>query len=325
MLNEPTPAPGTGLTRDRARRRSGRNWARTTTTTGSATTPTTSPRRRPAPASTRATRTCRGSTRSARAAHIPPPRAGILANLRAFPPTGKPGEVWNHGVGKYTARLHAIPGAGPRRVASSWSSSATRGRASTKKDPKPRINSYEYALSYGLDGEVDESGGAACDWIAAGGDAMFAPMNLMEVAESRWQGQNPLVTEANVRSLDLANGGGTGAATRFAGVGRRLSVRSGPTRPASPRGSPRRWGATPRTLPAGPCCGSSAATERRPSPTSGGPDRRGLRDIRPSRRPPDADLRPGGPLWARMVVGRPHRALDGDAERRGSSSAGCRG
>jgi hypothetical protein len=45
---------------------------------------------------------------------------------------------------------------------------------------------------------------------------MFAPMNLMEVAESRWQGQNPLVTEANVRSLDLANG--AGARTGFVGA-----------------------------------------------------------------------------------------------------------
>jgi hypothetical protein len=36
----------------------------------------------------------------------------------------------------------------------------------------------------------------------------------MEVAESRWQGHNPLVTESNVRALDLANGGGA----RFAGV-----------------------------------------------------------------------------------------------------------
>jgi hypothetical protein len=32
----------------------------------------------------------------------------------------------------------------------------------------------------------------------------------MELAESRWGGHNSQVTEANVRSIDLANGGGAG-------------------------------------------------------------------------------------------------------------------
>ena len=41
-----------------------------------------------------------------------------------------------------------------------------------------------------------------------GGEALFAPLNVLELVESRWAGHNGQVTEANVRSLDLANGGG---------------------------------------------------------------------------------------------------------------------
>jgi hypothetical protein len=32
-------------------------------------------------------------------------------------------------------------------------------------------------------------------------------LNVLELVESRWAGHNPQITEANVRSLDLANGG----------------------------------------------------------------------------------------------------------------------
>jgi hypothetical protein len=149
-------------------------------------------------------------------------KIALLANLRAFPPTGSPEEVWNHGVGKYTARLHAVPGAGERRVRVELEVVANTGSNLNDSDPKPRINRYEYVLIYGMDGEVDESAAWQCDWISAGGDAIFAPQNLMEVAESRWQGHNPLVTEANVRALDAANGGGqrfAGAAPTFRPVG----------------------------------------------------------------------------------------------------------
>ena len=40
-------------------------------------------------------------------------------------------------------------------------------------------------------------------------------MNVLELVESRWGGHNQQVTEANVRSIDLANGGGFGG--RLAG------------------------------------------------------------------------------------------------------------
>ena len=70
------------------------------------------------------------------------------------------------------------------------------------------------------------------DWISVGGEAMFAPLNLLEVVETPLAGPQPDVTEANVRSLDLANGGGYGG--RLAGPPRPPSARSAPTRPAGP-------------------------------------------------------------------------------------------
>ncbi len=81
------------------------------------------------------------------------------------------------------------------------------------QDDKDRVILYEYTLVYGLDGRVDETNPAAADWISVGGEALFAPLNILELVESRWQGHNPYVTEANVRALDMANGGGLG---RFA-------------------------------------------------------------------------------------------------------------
>ena len=78
------------------------------------------------------------------------------------------------------------------------------------QDDKDRVIYYEYSLVYGLDGKVDETNPAAADWISVGGEALFAPLNILQVIESRWQGHNPYVTEANVRALDMANGGGGG-------------------------------------------------------------------------------------------------------------------
>jgi hypothetical protein len=134
----------------------------------------------------------------------------LLGNLRAFPPTGKINEVWNHGIGKYTAKYHAVPGAGARQVRIELEILGNSGSNLNESDPKPRINTYQYILVYNTAGDVDETAANLCDWISVGGEAMFAPLNLMEVVESRWQGHNPMVTEANVRSLDLANGGGSG-------------------------------------------------------------------------------------------------------------------
>ncbi|MBX6313983.1 MAG: hypothetical protein IRY99_13860, partial [Isosphaeraceae bacterium] len=147
--------------------------------------------------------------------HIRGRRQALLANLRAFPPTGTPGEVWNHGVGKYTAKFHPVPGKGERAVLISLELVANTGSNLNNSDNKPRINTYQYTLVYDMNGNVDLTPGTS-DWIAVGGEAMFCPLNVMEVVMSRWQGHNPFVNEANVRALDLANGGlGNG---RFAGA-----------------------------------------------------------------------------------------------------------
>jgi hypothetical protein len=91
---------------------------------------------------------------------------------------------------------------------------ANSGSCLNGQDDKPRVVKYEYTLVYGLDGRVDESNPYASDWISVGGEAMFAPLNILQLVGTTWQGHNPIVTEANVRALDMANGGGV----RFAGA-----------------------------------------------------------------------------------------------------------
>ncbi len=140
--------------------------------------------------------------------HIRGERKAVLANLRAFPPRGTVSEVWNHGVYKYIAKFESIPGRGPRAVKLAVEVHANSGSSLNGQDDNDRVINYEYSLVYGLDGRVDESNPQAADWISVGGEALYAPLNVLELVESRWGGHNPHVTEANVRSLDLANGGG---------------------------------------------------------------------------------------------------------------------
>jgi hypothetical protein len=143
--------------------------------------------------------------------HIRGQHKALLANLRAFPPRGTVSEVWNHGVGKYTAKFHSIPGKGERSVRLEVELVANSGSALNGNDEKPRIVTYEYTLVYGINGEVDESNPSSSDWISVGGEALFAPLNILELVQSRWGGHNPMISESNVRSLDLANGGGYNA------------------------------------------------------------------------------------------------------------------
>ena len=159
--------------------------------------------------------------------HIRGEKKALLANLRAFPPRGTINEVWNHGVYKYVATYQAIPGRGPRAVKVAVELHANSGSMLNGQDDKDRVVNYEYSLVYGLDGRVDETNPAAADWISVGGEALFAPLNVLELVESRWGGHNQLVTEANVRSLDLANGGGKRGrfAMRSASSGRSLNTR----------------------------------------------------------------------------------------------------
>jgi hypothetical protein len=141
--------------------------------------------------------------------HIRGQRQNLLGNLRGFPPRGTAVEVWNHGIGKYIATYHAVPGKGERSVRLTIDLYANSGSSLNGDDNKPRVNKYEYILVYGLDGKVDETNPDLADWISVGGEAMFAPLNLLEVVSSQWQGHNPYVTEANVKALDMANGGGS--------------------------------------------------------------------------------------------------------------------
>ncbi len=142
--------------------------------------------------------------------HIRGQKQALLGNLRAFPPRGTVNEVWNQGIGKFIATYHAVPGKGERSVRIEVELHANSGSCLNGDDNKPRIVKYEYILVYGLDGKVDETNPALADWISVGGEAMFAPLNLLEVVETKWQGHNPMVTEANVRAVDMANGGGSG-------------------------------------------------------------------------------------------------------------------
>jgi hypothetical protein len=139
--------------------------------------------------------------------HIRGEKKPLLGNLRAFPPRGTIGEVWNHGIYKYVATYKAIPGRGERAVNLKVELHANSGSMLNGQDDKDRVVNYEYNLVYGLDGRVDETNPMAADWIAVGGEAQYAPLNLLQLVESRWGGHNSYVTEANVRSIDLANGG----------------------------------------------------------------------------------------------------------------------
>jgi hypothetical protein len=140
--------------------------------------------------------------------HVRGERIALLANLRAFPPRGTMNEVWNHGVGKYAAEYHAIPGKGDRSVLLKVTLEANSGSCLNGDDDKPRVVTYEYTVLYGMDGNIDMNNPWGNDWISVGGEAMFAPLNILQVQQTRWAGHNPYVTEANVRALDLANGGG---------------------------------------------------------------------------------------------------------------------
>jgi hypothetical protein len=217
MLNEPRPVPGSGMTQDELKAlwaELGENHLNHKIGDNVSDIPPGPPRRgydetdQFAPKFHRMLET-----------HLRGKRQALLGNLRAFPPTGKPNEVWNHGIGKYVSTFHAIPGEGARRVRIETELFANSGSNLNEGDPKPRTNTYEYIILYGANGEVDERAVALSDWISVGNEAMFAPLNLMEVTESHWQGHNPLINETNVRSLDLANGGGSGNG----GINRRLA------------------------------------------------------------------------------------------------------
>ena len=116
------------------------------------------------------------------------------------------------GSASTSREFHAVPGRGARQVRINLDLYANSGANLNEGDPKPRHNTYEYILQYTPAGEVDEYTPGTTDWVSVGADAMFAPLNVMQVVKSRWQGHNPEITETNVRAVDMANGGGSGFA-----------------------------------------------------------------------------------------------------------------
>ena len=113
----------------------------------------------------------------------------LLANLRAFPPRGTTNEVWNHGDRQVHRQLpRRSPAKGPRAVRLEVElARQLRLDRSTARTTRTAVVNYEYTLVYGLDGQVDETNPSAADWISVGGEALFAPLNVLEVVESRWR------------------------------------------------------------------------------------------------------------------------------------------
>jgi hypothetical protein len=212
LLNEPIPSPGSGMTPDELKAlwaEMGENHLNHRIGDYAIDIPPGPPRPGPDSTDYKVSR-----VHSMLEAHIRGEHKALLANLRGFPPRGTISEVWNHGLYRYVATYHAIPGRGQRAVRIELELHANSGSMLNGQDDKDRVVHYEYSLVYGMDGRVDESNPYASDWISVGGEAMFAPLNVLELVESRWGGHNPQVTESNVRSIDLANGGS--ALGRFA-------------------------------------------------------------------------------------------------------------
>jgi hypothetical protein len=209
LLNEPIPAPGSGLTKDELKAlwaELGENHYNHRIGDFATDIPPGPPRAGLDETDWKAPR-----VHAMFETHIRGEKKPLLGNMRAFPPRGTVNEVWNQGIYKYIAEYKAIPGRGERAVDIKIEVHANSGSMLNGQDDKDRVIYYEYSLVYGLDGRVDETNPAAADWIGVGGEALFAPLNILQVIESRWAGHNPYVTEANVRSVDLANGGAAGS------------------------------------------------------------------------------------------------------------------
>lgn len=214
MFNDPKPAPGSGMTSDELKAlycELGENHLNHRIGDYAHEIPPGPPRPGPDECDWKAPR-----VHAMLETHIRGRKIALLSNMRAFPPRGTPAEVWNQAIYKYTAEYKAMPGRGPRATLINIEVRANTGSALNGQDEKDRVVHYEYSIVYGLDGRVDESNPYAADWISVGGEALYTPLNILEVVESVWAGHNPYVTEANVRSLDLANGGANNP--RFAGA-----------------------------------------------------------------------------------------------------------
>jgi hypothetical protein len=209
LLNEPVPAPWSGLTKDELKAlwaELGENHYNHRIGDYANEIPPGPPRPGPDETDWKAPRVHAMFETHIRGEHQP-----LLGNMRAFPPRGTINEVWNQGIHKYIAEYKAIPGRGERAVRIKIELHTNSGSMLNGQDDKDRVIYYEYSLVYGLDGRVDETNPYAADWISVGGEALFAPLNILQVLETRWQGHNLEVTEERVRALDLANPGAGGS------------------------------------------------------------------------------------------------------------------
>lgn len=203
LLNEPIPQPGSGLTRDELKAlwcELGENHYNHSI--GDYVTEVAAGPPRPGPDP------CDRSVPHFHAMlerHVRQNRKALLGNFRAFPPRGLPNEVWNQGLGEYRSIYVADTSRGERAYRIVTEVTCNTGASLNGEDDKPRIIRYDYLLNYAPTGEVDESNPWAADWLAVSGEAMYCPLNLLEVTGTRWAGYNPYMNEATVRSLDMAN------------------------------------------------------------------------------------------------------------------------
>ena len=166
--------------------------------------------------------------------HIRGEQKPLLATCGRSRPAARSNEVWNHGIVQVRLRVQRDPGPrATRRPDRDRSSTPTPARCSTARITRTGSSTTSTAWS-----TVWTAGSTRRNPARGRLDArsaarrMFAPLNILEVVESRWAGHNPYVTEANVRALDLANGGATMARFRSSPPQFRtvLEYESGPRR-----------------------------------------------------------------------------------------------
>ena len=199
LLNEPIPAPGSGHDQGRAQGALGRAGREPLQPPDRRLRQRDPRRARPGPASTRPTGRPRASTPCSR------PTSGASrrpcsATCGPSRPAARSTRSGTRGSTSTSPSTRRSPAAGHAPSGIKIEVHTNSGSMLNGQDDKDRVINYEYSLVYGLDGRVDETNPAAADWISVGGEALFAPLNILEVVESRWAGHNPYVTEANVRA-----------------------------------------------------------------------------------------------------------------------------
>ncbi len=129
-------------------------------------------------------------------------QVSLQSNLRSE--GSDPGEVWNHAVWRFEAQYEEAPGDDEKIVRIENDVDANQDHTPPTDDTDDRSMTYTYIVEYQSNGEVSQSS-SENDWISVAGHANFAPSNMLRVTDANWGGNNPHVTEGNVRSIDTAN------------------------------------------------------------------------------------------------------------------------